>query len=129
MDTGLLIEIDKGFNPIYGCMNETTLKQFINVFFINDHNLEFLNNNKDDIYDIILNNNYLTDNINFLFGDNDINELIIQNLPKEYIDKIYRVFEIDENEILRNLQDRPVYDDEFYPFENDFGAASPFFFI
>ena len=42
MDTGLLIEIDKGFNPIYGCMNETTLKQFINVFFINDHNLEFL---------------------------------------------------------------------------------------
>ena len=120
MDTGLLIEIDKGFNPIYGCMNETTLKQFINVFFINDHNLEFLNNNKDDIYDIILNNNYLTDNINFLFGDNDINELIIQNLPKEYIDKIYRVFEIDENEILRNLQDRPVYDDEFYPFENDF---------
>lgn len=120
MDAGLLIEIDKEFNPIYGCMNETTIRQFINVFFINDHNLEFLNTNKDDINDIILNSNYLTDNIHFLFGDNDANELIIQNLPKEYIHKIFSVFEIDENEIVRNLQDRPVYDDEFYPFENDF---------
>jgi hypothetical protein len=71
-----IIEVDHTFNPVYGSLNESCLKQFINAFIINDSNLSLFRNYKDEIENVIFNNTELSDDIYFLIGDTPIDNII-----------------------------------------------------
>jgi hypothetical protein len=97
-----LYEVDNHLYPVYGCLNESNFEQFLNAFIIKDVNMSLFRDNKEEIIDIILNKKELTDDIQFLFGENDINNLIKiidDNLSISLKNKLLELLEIPENPI------------------------------
>lgn len=106
------IEVDKTLNPVYGSLNESCLKQFINTFIIKDSNLSLFQNYKDEIENIILNYRELSDDIHFLIGDthvDDIIKIIDDNLSSELKTKLFELLEIPENPVELDINDELKY--------------------
>lgn len=107
-----IIEVDQTLNPVYGCLNESCIKQFINTFIIKDSNLSLFQNYKNEIENVIFNNTELSDDIHFLIGDTDINniiKIIDDNLSIELKTKLFELLEIAQNPFELDINDELKY--------------------
>jgi hypothetical protein len=91
------IEVDTNLlTPTYGSLNLFSFKQLIDALIITDENLLFFQNNKNELLDIIINYDEMSDFIFYLIGgESRLDQYleIIERIPKDRVEELNKLFD------------------------------------
>ena len=91
------IELDNHLlTPTYGSLNLFCFKQFIEAFIITDENLLYLQKNKNELLDIIINYHEMSDFIFYLIGgESRLDQYldVIDGIPKDRVEELNKLFD------------------------------------